>query len=352
MVKYYTIIILFLNLSCNNKTASCDNFFDNKLKFNLFKIDKVSSDILKKINPVSKVFTIQKSSGNYFIAMYNSVLTTLLIKDNSEIIINSVFKMPENFQLYKLYQDFIFYNKEMKKGYYINDITSPKISFRDSFDVEKMTDKKDIYVIESNSTQLLKHGDQVTFIYNYGINEQENINYLDLNSLIYSISDKNKKVGIYPKGFVKGFLPKRNTFFSLDTNKSMYLIRSYSDSIYRIDYEGNILTRGSLSKCNQFRKYTNKDLTDLIYLRKYIAENDQNLAIDIINNKNIVVLRKNAQKKVTDSVTYQVIILDMNLNLLHRQMMPFNIIPTIFPLGNNIIFFSTKLDELYIYEIN
>lgn len=350
-MKIHLLFPVLLFLGCNpSPKKACNETNNNPItSFKTQILSPKEIQILKTINPEKLFFSPEDGSffftdtaNNLFYLKNNSFLNLFSKKLIENINSNVLFKTPKNF---------IVYNKKLQQGRLI----------------EKQSDKfklsagalnivypipTEYYNMDKNQTVLIERKGELNFLFNYGVWEKKNINYLDTN-IFFFITSKHKinKIGKYPELFFNNYVHLREAQYAIDSNNFIYYIHTSFDSIYKIDYDGKILNAGEIHSCPTMSKYEEKDLTNLTYLRNYLATTESNVSILVVKNKYIVTLKKLAQKKVTDKPLYKYFVFSQNLDKIYNDTIRSYIFPKLLEYKDGFFLITETADKILEYEI-
>ena len=210
----------------------------------------------------------------------------------------------------------------------------------------------DYYNMNRNEVKMVNFNHHYCFLFNYGLNERgRNINFLDSTAFFYLTPDSaTHKLGKYPSYYFHQYLPIRPSCFTTDNTGAIYYTHSFTDSIYKMDANGNILAR-SLIQCYVTPSYTEKDLTNLTYLRQYISAAEYNVSLLNVGAKYLVLLRKLEQPAIINPIRYQFYVYNTSLQLQFTDTIRASISPKLFPTKHGFFVFTDHVDKLIEYEI-
>ncbi len=203
------------------------------------------------------------------------------------------------------------------------------------------------------SAQIIKYQGHYCFIYNYQLIKTKQLNFLDSSPfLIVTDSLKFIKLGQYPSYLHKEKTRLTETFFLVDSISNIYYFHSGYDSVYKINTEGTILARGVLHDSPVREKFKPSKDGDLAYIRKYEAGNEKNIALSLMQNKYLVVLKRLAEPDLLKPKKYKYFIFDKALNKLFADTVRHTITPYVLSTANGFLLFSENFKETYNYEVH
>jgi hypothetical protein len=222
----------------------------------------------------------------------------------------------------------------------------------DSVNLEMTIDSANNYIINPRQAKYIDKRGYEGFLFNYGVTAKKNINYLDEHIFQYQKNGRFNKIGRYPKGYVKKYREVRDAYYCLDSSGNVFYTLAYADSIYKLNLDGKYESSAVIVSCRQFNDYEEKDETNLAYKRKYLATSEQNLAVEIVNKKYIVTLRRKQAMDLKAIPEYYLAVFDLDLKRLHLDHFKANITPAIFSNGNTIFFLATDFSKIYEFVID
>jgi hypothetical protein len=347
------LLLLYLLLGflgCNSKQVCVDKTNTFSAKLIEYPLDEKSNKIFSQLRKDENLVATKLNDSNFLFIYSDSIVKIYSYNGESSFKLVNTKKFDDKIKLFKYNDSVLIFLKTKKIAFLIKNIDTKSINFSDSITVTKIFDKENYYLIDDNQTKIINTGFRYSFIYNYGIYKHENINYLDSTSLIYSNGSINICLSKYRDEYKKKFLPKRNTFFAIDNQYNIYTIRSYENTLEKYNLYGHPLNVDTIKKCHHFSKYETTDLTDLAYLRKYIAQNEQNRCLELINNNYILIVRKLGKEKVGDLDKYQIILMDKEMSKKTILNVNYLINPNPLIFKDKLYFFSTKLNVIYEYK--
>jgi S-adenosylmethionine:diacylglycerol 3-amino-3-carboxypropyl transferase len=159
-------------------------------------------------------------------------------------------------------------------------------------------------------------------------------------------------LGKYPASFFLSYIHLRETPYTVDSMNNIYYVHSSYDSIYKMNIRGVIMQKNQIHECPKRKEYKEKDLTNLTYLRNYLATTENNVSILNINNAYIVVLKKLAQANVLDKPTYKYFVFTMDLEKKYSDTIRHQIFPKLYNCKNGFFVIAENLDRIIEYEIH
>jgi hypothetical protein len=202
------------------------------------------------------------------------------------------------------------------------------------------------------SAKLVRENKRFHLLYNYEEKSSKKINALDSSIFLYITSSKQvKKIGKYPKSFHTEKLRFTETYFDVDSMSNIYYVHASYDSVFKIDINGVTQNRGIIHEVVDRSPYKQKEIGDLVYVRKYEHESEKNISLKIIQNKYIVILKKLAEKNLMKDPLYKYFIYDTELNKVCADTIKQNIIPNLFETKNGFFVISKNVDKFFSYEL-
>lgn len=221
----------------------------------------------------------------------------------------------------------------------------------DSFHFNPPDQNRKVYFINPNSTRLLKENNSYSLLVNYGINDKKNINFLDSTCLLKTTDRGNIYFGKYSRQYLKNYLPDRETYFIEDVDRNIFMVGALSTQVYKCSNNRTQQQLFQIPNSQEANTYEESDLTDLAYTRKYLSENEKNIAIDILESTYLIILRKLAQKSITEKVRYQLTSFNFLTSEINSHLIADDLFPNYIPVSNKLIFISTDFKKLVQYEL-
>jgi hypothetical protein len=320
--------------------------------YNVFKIKKETKfflDSLKKLF-VAPGFSSWRDN-QILINVSKDEVNTYLSNHFDTLRLLNRFKLTGDEFLFKTKDGYGIYNDRTQKMYRVESINKNPLSIVDSEYVPIRIDAKKRYIIDQKKIKYIDGDTTKGFLINYGILKKRNVNYLDDNIFLISTSRETVTIGNYPRKYNTKYREVRDAYYSVDENSFIYYTLPYTDSLYKMSIAGTALGSSQIVACRKFDDYLESDKTDLAYKRKYLATGEQNIALEIIDNKYIVVLRRKRRAHMQMVPEYFVAVFDLNLKRLFLDIINDDITPAIFHSDNNVFFLSTNFYQIHEYKI-
>lgn len=183
----------------------------------------------------------------------------------------------------------------------------------------KVHDPKYVF-LKRKMFEVLLNDKGTSLLISYAIHSAPKTSYRDVsaNFLLLTPTYLPVKIGKYPKDYFKNMKYYYSPLFTSDKRKYIYYTFELSDSIYKIDKEGNVIKSANLNG-EGFLKFNWKKEMDLSYVRQYTEETERNEKIFLLKSGNIVVLKKLPKKGILTQTQYKYIVLDSNLNSMYND---------------------------------
>ncbi len=193
-------------------------------------------------------------------------------------------------------------------------------------------------------------------IFNYGSLRNERTGYLDKENNLIVLDPAKKtfqKIGFYPKEFFKKKKYYTGTIFDTDTAGSIYFTYDLNDSIFRIDKQGKILSRGRLHPNSNFIDFDWSKEENLAYVRKYSSNTELNLYLKVISNERVLIIKQLSNKNILQKAKYKYFLLDSNLRIINADTIRRDVYPRLaYEYKKGFILLSDSLNKAFYYEIN
>ncbi len=276
---------------------------------------------------------------NHFVLITTDSVTTetAYITDTNFTSVKKIYTNKESKPMYAQFSGSI-YTFPLYKNYCVNIFNDKDTLYNKSLpdNTEKINDSK--YFSERRGIRKpykIAVG-QYSFLYNYGLWASKHKNYYDTTMFLYTDSSNSiKLLGRYTHPAVKKkYLAERSLAFSTDDSNFIYYAYPLLDSVYKIDMNGNCLAAGKIASIH-FTPYDESRLSDIGYERQYMAKNNTNNSITVLNDY-VVLLSRLAKKEIVSPDQYAYTVYSKNLLPLYHDTIPYNIIPLVHSSGNNI----------------
>jgi hypothetical protein len=245
-----------------------------------------------------------------------------------------------------------YYQHATKNMYVIKDILDSPLHFTDTFAVDNPVLGDSLYLQNEMQGVFFNQHEKVQILWNYGINKQKNINYLDDNIFLYAKDNRHIRLGNYPYQYNRSYRENRKSYYGMDTSDIVYYAPAYSDSVYKMTLQGQYLGAASIAPCRSFDAYEEEDLTDLAYKRRYTEGSEQNLALEIINNRLIAILRHKSSLQKKAQPGYIITVYDMNLKKMYHHEITQRVLPILLHDLNKIFLLDETFKKMYVFHID
>jgi len=351
-IKFILIPWLIINACNNNNITQPVQTEATNINPSVISISPEISNIFKDIKSNFKLLCTSSGNDRLLVLQTTNKVFLLSITSDLRIELRKEFEIEKFEKLFEINEKIWIYNGLTKMIYKPISLLNSIHQYCDSGKINCPDSSKKIYNVNPDLTKVLNYGSSFTFLFNYGIYQQLNINYLDSCSLTKCSEGRRYFIAKYPSKYTKSFLSDRQTFFDIDSVGNIYTTYAYANIICKFSSNGELLNEIYFKTDFAFTKYVENDLTNLEYLRKYISQNEKNLSISFISDAKVVILRKKRQNQVIDPLDYEILISDLKRKTVKSCPIKQRVSQHFFAYKNNIYFITSDFENLLHYEFN
>jgi hypothetical protein len=219
----------------------------------------------------------------------------------------------------------------------------------------KNFDSKTFFSMNYGSNAQISYNNANSFklIFNYGIIKNPKGNYVDTNNII-EINENGgiKKFGKYPQSFKSEYKPYYHSLFKMINDSICVTTYLLDNQIYIVNKNNNDIVTQAYIGNPKAKKFEKARTQDLGYQRNYLIENGINCKIEVLNENNIVILKRLAGKLTDTKDFYKYLVLDKNLNVKYCDTIKHSISPYFLQKHKNGFFLmGAGFDKLFYYYI-
>lgn len=341
-----------MGLSCVQKDA---NNYPTKhiqpIASSIGLLDTTEANLFKSIKENFRFLTCVYSDKYFLLIELKAKVYVLLIDTTPKLTLVNEFNKAENDRYFESKNKIIKVNTSSKTVFEITLTKDFKFVVDDSFHLNPPDQNRRVYFINPNSSRLLKENNSYSLLVNYGIYDKKNINFLDSTCLLKTTDRGNVYFGRHSRHYLKKYLADRETYFVEDIDRNIFLVGALSTQVYKCSNNRTQQQLFQIPNSQEANTYKESDLTNLAYTRKYLSENEKNIAIDILESTYLIILRKLAQKSITEKVRYQLTSFNFLTTEINSYLIADDLFPNYIPVSNKLIFISTDFKKLIQYEL-
>lgn len=339
----------------DNKTVGNDRF-NKPLK--LSKVITLTPDVSELVRRAGYPGNISYSSftnqwifsdSNGTVGLNKTIfLDSFRIKETDTLVNNTKPTYP---CLFPFGNQILIIERVTKKVIRIDLTSGHPILIKDSISIPTLKAFSEYYNMNDADNQYFNLNGSICLLANYGLWEERNPNYID--TAVFVVISNNKvlkKIGKYPREY-KQMVYKRAAIFRMDHEQNIYYSFEGQDSVYKMNLSGNILARSILHDFPVRKPFNKGKITDLAYVRNYLATNEVNVSMKIIDNRFILIVKQLAQHDVKASKKIKYFVFDKDLNKLYSDTLKNPVFPFAFETRNGFGFLSDSLKKFYEYDL-
>ncbi|MBN8673160.1 MAG: hypothetical protein J0L56_03435 [Chitinophagales bacterium] len=177
-------------------------------------------------------------------------------------------------------------------------------------------------------------------------NGLDNNAYIKINFLKKTID----KIIAYPECYKCCYQYLATSSLVVSPNGETITLFDYYDKLF-VDLDGKRKGIFELTHDCRMRKYEESKSENLAYTRRYLENEEVNMGLFLLQNENLVAVKRNYKQSLSDLPTYSIFLFDSGHKLLFEKNIDHDLagVPIIVPYKNGLLMINKKYNQGYYY---